>query len=507
MAIRISKQLKDKLPEGERATIKDRLRDKSNGKCWLCDADFNEKTESLVADHEIPEAEGGPTVEKNLHLAHSDCNSIKLNYPSLQVRPYLRLVRFIRDREAPVYYSDCIAELGIKPKKVKIDDKGSEIKVHLPNGKLATAPVFEEVRQGSSDVFRFAFVELPKEAINHDVKCQPRSIKAKQMKLIYFDLVDNPLHEQPAVRVSGKGENQQLLLFDGQHKALAKWIGGNETVVTKVYLNLTQEQANYLVGSIQSRVKKLPLTPFELALKMSDEFEEQFGEYLGTAHGKESEAGFIKWLPASNRARGRTELKSALIAMILDYEDPKLEIRQRINAEELGITEPAFISKVLGNLVRFEPLSTEGDAGGERREHERRNVVRVLNKFEELCLAPGSNQAASDLQRTRTKRMLYQASLDTCMDLINQLVTHEVVAEDAFLDDYFTKPQMDKISQGIERIADHPIWTVDLEETEKTRRIQDALSKNQGAREAFKEVGLKLAYVVGVEDLEDNWKG
>ena len=74
MSIHISGSLRTKLPPDQRENIEDNLRSKANSMCFLCDGPFNENSEDIEVDHDIPEASGGPTDEQNLNLTHRACN-------------------------------------------------------------------------------------------------------------------------------------------------------------------------------------------------------------------------------------------------------------------------------------------------------------------------------------------------------------------------------------------------------------------------------------------------
>jgi len=508
MSIAISKAIRNELPDDEKDEIKDLLWKKS-GKCFLCGRQLNQQTDQIEADHDVPVAEGGETNLNNLNLAHKKCNNLKKNHPSVQIRPYLELAAFAEEHEGPIYYSHCLTHFGIKPKSVTIDRDGEMATFHLPDGKVTAAEVFTEQSLDGTRTFEFAFVELPREAISHDEDCQPRSIKTSQVSAIFFDLVTNPLHEQPTVRTTGAGKSKKLLLFDGQHKTLAKWVGNADTVVVKIYMNLDKEQANFLVGSIQSTVKKLPLTPFELAQKMSDEFSDRFETYVRDTKGSISEEGFIQWLPVNYRGRGKTEIKNAVIALLVRNDDPTLEFVERIGQKSLGIKETQFISKLLAPLMNFKPLSVEGDDADKQRANERVNTINIVNRFEQICITPGEETGASIQDKDRAKRMLYQASLEYCMNCLKSVAAHycKVEKHEAMLEAPLTKPQIKSITHGIERMAGHPVWTADLETTgkQKLRAVDEALKKNQGADKAFKAVGLDVGYLLHNEQIAGDW--
>src|SRR5690242_5245721 len=70
MPIKISRTLIAKLPDSERADIKEFLQTKAGGSCFLCGEQISEASDSLVVDHDRPESEGGTTTRTNLNLVH-----------------------------------------------------------------------------------------------------------------------------------------------------------------------------------------------------------------------------------------------------------------------------------------------------------------------------------------------------------------------------------------------------------------------------------------------------
>src|SRR5262245_35809954 len=146
-----------------------------------------------------------------------------------------------------------------------LERKSKSATFSLPDGSKPTVPVFSEAV--SDRAVEYCFADLPLSALWNDNEVQPRKIKLNHLFSIATDLRMNPLHEQPTCRVISNGTQGKLALFDGQHKALAKALNGSLTATYKIYLNLTREQATTLVNSIQAKIKKLPLTPFELVAK------------------------------------------------------------------------------------------------------------------------------------------------------------------------------------------------------------------------------------------------
>lgn len=498
--IKISKQIRDHFPVGERAALEAKLWEKSGGNCALCAGLLNRAADDIEADHDIPEAEGGETTVANLNLVHKSCNRFKRNAPSVDVRPYLKFKAFLDAHGGMLKYKDCLPHFGVVPKPCVLEFAGEDVKIHLPNRALVTVKVLRETR-GDKE-YKFFYFSAPKEAIFNDDDVQPRAVKPQHVYSILLDLHRNPLHEAPACRVESiAGGKSNLLMFDGQHKTLACWMAGYESVAIKVYLDFSKESAVELVNSIQAKIKKLPLSPFELSAKLSDEWAQELARYEDEVGDTEvSEHGFISWLPQAKRARGKQAFQAALVQDLLgnaELEFTALVARAGEPAAGKKITETMFKSKVLEELLFLTPTTLKGESLASARALEQQSIVRILNYFVRLAFDnDGSPQAAS-----RIERMSKQASLEYVFGkLIKGEVKHFVSPDDekVFLTKNPTVDQWTRIENAIRRIVEHVCWSADLHSTPAYRALDDALQKNQGTEAAFAAVGLTLGYVVGV---------
>ncbi|MDP3586059.1 MAG: HNH endonuclease signature motif containing protein [Thiobacillus sp.] len=509
MSIQVSAALRKKLPEGERTNIEQSLLNKSGGECFLCGQKLIEATQKLVADHDIPEAEGGKTELSNLNLVHEHCNSFKRSHPTVNVRPYLKLTEKIRAKGGFLKYDEAVALLDISPTPVDIVIKGSTAEITTPDNVTHKCPVFTETNKEGP--YKFCFCELPANAIFNDDECQPRTVKVQHLWQIYSDISRNPLHEAPACRLKKIGQNQQsyqLALFDGQHKALSFWVAGRKSVVVKVYLDLTKEQAVRLVNSVQSKIKKLPLSPFELAAKMADEWQERVTKYeeaVGT--NSASEAGFLKWVETDERTRAKSALEEAILETIV--QDDRLELKKMVarpgEPKESGkLTEAAFRNKVLKPLVHMAPLGEFFIESQKYRERELNNIVTVLNVL--YAKAFGIAQP-SPQEEIRAKRLIYQSAINFTAGMLRKLIGHRLASASPreLLEKEPNAALWTAIEADVARYLDHPVWTTPFDSSQKMKAVQDALSKNQDAGQAFGAVGLKLGYIVGVDQLDPNW--
>jgi hypothetical protein len=322
----------------------------------------------------------------------------------------------------------------------------------------------------------------------------------------------NPLHEAPTCRLSKVVDSVNLfkaLMFDGQHKTLAFWVAGRKRICLKIYIDITREAAIRLVNSIQSKIKKLPLSPFELAAKMSEEWQDRINKYEEEVETENaSEEGFIMWVEKDERNRAKSAFLDALYQFIID--DDRLEFKKIVlkpgqKAGELeSITEATFKNKVLKPLLHTNPLKENFIRSRVLRNREATFIVTLLNiLYRELYKPDGGAGAISPQDEIRIKKMLYQSSLNYIMGLIRTAfgMEYKIEAGDEFLLSELDENKINFLEETIKRIIDHPVWISKID-SKKMRNVNDALSKNQNAEKAFKDVGLRTGYVSGRDNIE-----
>lgn len=513
MTIRVGPKLKAELPEDERKEIVKWLEAKAWKTCFLCQGPIEDDDE-LVADHDEVRAAGGPTTRDNLNVAHVRCNAKKGGMTTEQARDVLAVERYLEEHGPGLMYGGVIDHFGITPKPITVMATKDIVEFRFSDKSRATAPVYSEINSAGRE-FRFSYLELPREAISNDDDCQPRTVKPGQLRQIYLDIHKNPLHEPPSCRLEQPGSKakQRLLMFDGQHKTIASWMLNRDRIVVKVYLDMDLDEAVTLVNSIQSKIKKLPLTPFELVAKLDQEHRAKFEAYLKiTDPASASEDGFIKSLEVTERQKAKQGLEAAVIRNVTEADDELALYRmyvQRVGLppDQKGLTEAAFKNKVLKRLLQTSPLTEPLSEGKVMRERERQHVLRALNALAVKGFgADGSPLGKIEAERAR--RMGYQSALQYISYLLRRTFTAVLNPnreEFALMEKEPSKEQWAAIEAAIDRIIKHPVWTTDLEKSDRMRAVQNALSKNQDAAASFQAVGLTPGYVVGAEKLPSDW--
>ena len=513
MPIKISPKLRvDIASENsiEKKDVEQTLIDKAGGaaaaKCHLCDAQLNLTSDDIEVDHDTPIDRDGSNKINNLNLAHVECNRFKKAQGSRDVRRLLRFKRFYNEKGGSLDYTGSLEFFEASPKPCKMDEKGDFVTFQFSDGSAPKVPIHTSDHDGI--IYRFCFVRVPINAVFNDDDCQPRLIKINHAFSISVDLATNPLHEPPACRLLALGsDNIKLLMFDGQHKAIASWLKGEKSIVYKIYLNISREQATGLINSIQSKIKKLTLTPFELAAKLSDEYSDKLKVYEDRVGSEScSEDGFVSSLPASERASAKKEIESAVLKEIAD--DSSLvfteivEMRGRRLEVPWRLSEAVFRNKLLKELAHTAPLPGARFKGSEMqaaRVRERQNIVRVLNLLYEKVFDLDSS--SSENEKTRAERMKYQSAIKYVATLVRKIVINRVApSEDAyaFIEGTPTEAQWAKITDGIDRLVSHKVWTLGFDDPSMIS-VNDALQKNQGVDLAMQGAGLTPGYCLKLD--------
>jgi hypothetical protein len=516
MSIKISKKIINEIVDDhERLNIESLLIQKAAGKCFLCRESLDSESQEIEADHDIPSSDGGESSLKNLNLTHLDCNRFKKQNPSVQVKKFLPLKKFLQlnpDANFDIVGKDFFK---IKPVPVTLSYNGKNLNINVGTKEINNIPVYSEPVPNRSKSIEYCFIQIPLNWIYNDV-VQPRPIKSSHVFDLFQDLHLNPLHEPVGARLEKDNLNgiNQILMFDGQHKAVAKILIGynggdfeNAKIDLKLYLNLTQQEATHLVNSIQSKIIKLGLTKSEFAKKMGNEWESAFRTYeekclsLGISP---SEVGFVNDAPIEQRKRRKEALIQARLSqLILSNESGGNELKlfslTKTNDKFLEIKETTLFSKLLQKLLTISPLSDVLDNDDTKRSLERQNIRAILDiMYEELFVE------SSELSKEKISQLKSQSSLTLIVDYTKLFLASSLMVDKSEL--FFNhriEQNLERYRSFLNKYKSHPIWNYsDVEhKTIKVERFYNLLKQNQSLQEIAKTITLTQGYCAGMEQL------
>jgi hypothetical protein len=231
-------------------------------------------------------------------------------------------------------------------KPVSVEADSDKVTLYLDGGALQaplmTCPATEE---------RYFFASLPVAVLRNDTELQPRALEPDRLWELYRHL---RMHTQlaPAVcRLVG----DQVLLFDGQHKAAAQVWAGRRKTDCKVYVDPDVRRLKETNLSAHDKLRQMPFYTSTLLEKYAAMASEDWDEFLvGT--GPKTEVAFADFIRAKSsvsRAEAIKRIRSGIYSDILEHPENQLrdyiaeENRSRENPLTMSRTERTFFAEFI----------------------------------------------------------------------------------------------------------------------------------------------------------------
>ena len=468
---KVSASLVGKLPESERAEATEHLWVKSGGLCALCDQPLPNELGlidqgSLDPDHYIPEHADGPTVLKNIYLAHKSCNRRRRDLPFELAHVLIRYTAW-SDRTGRVSFDNVLDEY-VKAGRQNLKISMAEDKATYDFGHgVSSADVACDPATGTP----YFFAEVPITHILNDrgdptspLSGQPRFIEADHVWELAADFDVRPVHEPSNCRLAFLSDGVgQLLQFDGQHKTAAQIILGRTTVPMKIYVDPDRAMIQELILAIQQRIKKRPLSTSDTLAKLGVVVAQRLDAYR-KSEGLHTEAGYIASQPADQRNAVKREWLQELEREVLFADANKL--RQYIGTSRgaNAVTDKVVTAKLIRPFI-YQGLLTEDMEQTNGRDHERAAILLILNTITEKMIEPAAPAGSSDLLRRRMQNFLYQGSISwwaTKVLIPALLIRLEIPSarhKAPFLQ-ALSAVQVDKLRELIDQLCSWDIWSL-----------------------------------------------
>lgn len=459
----LSKSIKSKLPESERATADADLWTKSAGLCSLCGRPLEPR--DADADHVVPESAGGPTQVSNLYLAHKTCNQSRGNLEMEVARPVVEFRAFTSER-GPVSFDDVIGryvhnDSGTQPQPVEFEKKGAVARLRCGDIEYANLPVFTDPATG----VEYFFADIPVTCIYNDADVQPRSILYNHVRALALDFVVHPVHEPSNCRLEYVADGvARLLQFDGQHKTTAQILLGRSSVPMKVYIAPEKAMVQELVLKIQQEIKKQPLTKSDTLAKLGDVMQRRLEEYVVPPGQVRTEAGFIASQPKSDQNQVKKEYFQELQRLVF-FAPEGNDLAKAVRPGHGGAptTDRVVIEKIIAPLIWKKLLATNLDEAGGR-DVERELILLVLNTIAAKMLPSG--WAKTPIVKRRAELFFQQGAIAYWIDELVaalRLITRRVKESESLLIGDLDQKDRDAIIGIVEALCDWPIWSTEDE--------------------------------------------
>ena len=385
----------DSLSIDEKKALSQKLWSIQNHKCFICGGDMDLDVQKTNIDHIRPLTNGGKDDPCNFGLTHEHCNKSKKDADLQVAKKLFQLSEIIQSatekNETPSLKHVLLANGGSKYKfKYKIE--GSTITYSfddIGDTHLYSSDIFNDTLSGE----KTAFIKVPLAYLYHDDVINPRGINSSISLLIKEFYKPNPqLHLS-----LGRIYDDKILIFDGQHKAVAQIILGVKELVLRLFINPDIER---LIETNTNAGSKLKQIAFDKAIvrQLHDTlYTERLRKYqtdhnLSSDDFSFSEQQVVDYFKGE-RGNIRTYIINSQKNSITRSQDNKLQ--SYINFEGRGNKYPlsysTFEKTLLSAFINTKtilksPINHKIDEGLNPRMMERDQLIRLCNLLAEKIL-------------------------------------------------------------------------------------------------------------------------
>lgn len=245
----------DSLSPEEKKELAHKLWNIQNHKCFICGEEIDIDIQTPNIDHIRPLANGGKDDPGNFGLTHESCNKSKQDADLEVAQKLFRLNRIIRtaveNKETPSLKHVLLANSGSRfTFKHKIEG-GTLIYSFddIGDTTIYKSEIFTDELSGE----KTAFIKVPLAYIYHDEIINPRGINGSISLLIKEFHKTNPQLHLSLGRIS----DGKILIFDGQHKAVAQIMLGVEKLVLRLFIDPDVERLIETNTNAGSKLKQI----------------------------------------------------------------------------------------------------------------------------------------------------------------------------------------------------------------------------------------------------------
>ena len=245
----------DGLSSDEKNALSHKLWNIQSHKCFICGGEIDIDIQTPNIDHIKPLSNGGKDDPTNFALTHEHCNKSKQDADLEVAQKLYRLSKIMKDaeekKETPSLKHVLLANGGSKYMfKYKIEDNTLIYSFdEYGDTTIYKSEVFTDELSGEMT----AFIKVPLAYIYHDEIINPRGINGSISLLIKEFHKPNPQLHLSLGRIS----NGKILIFDGQHKAVAQIMLGINNLVLRLFINPDIERLIETNTNAGSKLKQI----------------------------------------------------------------------------------------------------------------------------------------------------------------------------------------------------------------------------------------------------------
>jgi len=470
-------------------------------RCYISGDIIDPATDEIEFDHIIAFANDGPSDVNNIRVFRKRFNKEKGKMTLLDYKDYYNLKRLYETKQNKVKLQDIFSFKGVANVSLSTNTQDRKIVITDGNNKRE----FELLHDPKLNVDYF-YGQLPIDWIQNDDQqgLQPRVIDFKRLWQIKKHLEDYPQLAPSIARLL----NNQIKLFDGQHKLAAQVLNKSTVVDVKVYLTPADEAQS------KSVYEKLLKTNLEAHSKLA-----QVSFYTNTLFQKWNEMNKIKWEEYVEqnptdvhsefnffnyliRIEAKPDAKKMFDATIIKsvFDDSALKpFTAEANKDaNLPLSQDLLQKTIFRHTLSLTPSAAIVDSENDFRDAEKENFQIICDLLVEEGFLKDWNPNKKDTtpKHEKARRIWTKASVLTWAPYLNTMINaifklfDPAQQQKNLYRQKMTDSQKEEFRMFLKRLFNHPFWL------QNDPTIDKALGAASSIKDIFEKQGLTTNYII-----------
>ncbi len=405
-----------------------------NHKCFICEKDIDLDVNKTNIDHIKPLVNGGKDDPSNMALTHEHCNKSKQDADLIVAKKLAVLTKISEDasakKETPSlkhvlsYYGGSKFSFNYKIEDGLIKYSFDEI----GDVEIKTAPVFVDSLSGEE----FTFISVPIEYLFHDEIINPRGINSSINLLVKEFHKTNPQLHLSLARI----DNNQIKIFDGQHKAVAQILLDVKSIVIRLFINPDVERLIETNTNAGSKLKQIAFDKSIVRQLHDTLYAERLAKYQKDHYLDEDNFSFSEEQLVNHFKGERGNVKLYIINSQKNSitRNPENKLQAYINFEgrgnELPLSYSTFEKTLLSRFVNAKtilktPINYKIDEGLNPRLLEKEQLINLCNLIANVILV---GKYDSDIGTYRIENNIANGKGDSIPD--DHLISYRLMKEE-----------------------------------------------------------------------------
>lgn len=471
-------------------------------RCYISGKIIDLENNAIEYDHLQAFVNGGETDTSNIRIFLKEFNREKGKMPLETYKEYFNLKRLYEEKDNKVKLQDILAFKNINRESFHINLNDEQINIIGNNNQNYSYKLFYDPKLE----IQYFYAQLPISWLKNDDEqgLQPRVIDFKRLNQLHKHFQSFPQLAPSIARLV----NNDIKLFDGQHKLAAQILNNNMFIDIKVYISPKDEiKAKNIYEKLlktnleaHSKLAQVSFYTNTLFQKWNEMYSIKWEEYVEmNPNEKHSEYNFFNFLLKKHeKAEVRNMFEASIIKNVHDQSALKKYTAESNKDATFPLSQDLLKKTIFKNALYLNPADSIIDSSDDFRDSEKNNyhLLATILAEESKIDKWSPNKHATDPEAIKARRIWNKASVLTWAPFLSAMLNaifklFDKESQDKKLYRHtMTENEQKELRLFLKRLFNHPFWL------QNDPAIDKAFAAASSLKSLFDQQNLKIQYIL-----------